>query len=89
MFTIIGSKKSQAERNKASDQQQQAADHLKYGDDINIVAHKKGLCKYLQAVPEEAAASEENARRCSNRTQQKSNPRRTRAIIGGDFHSQW
>jgi hypothetical protein len=38
-----GSKQNQAERNKASDEQEQAADDLEYGNDVKVMAQKKRL----------------------------------------------
>jgi hypothetical protein len=38
-----GSKQNQAERDKASDEQQQAADHLEYGNDVKVMAQEKRL----------------------------------------------
>jgi len=38
-----GSKQHQAERDKASDEQEQAANNLEYGDDVKVVAQEKRL----------------------------------------------
>jgi len=39
------SKQNQAERDKASDKQEQAADDLEYGDDVKVMAQEKRLAE--------------------------------------------
>jgi len=38
-----GSEQKQAERDEASDKQQQAAEDLEYGDNVKVMAQEKGL----------------------------------------------
>ena len=38
-----GSNQNQAERDKASDEQEQAADDLEYGNDVKVMAQEKRL----------------------------------------------
>jgi len=40
-----GSKQNQAERDKASNEQEQAADDLEYGNDMKVMAYKERLRK--------------------------------------------
>ena len=39
------SKQKQAERDKATDKQEQAADDLEYGDDVKVMAQEQRFCE--------------------------------------------
>jgi hypothetical protein len=81
-----GSEQKQAERDEASDEQEQAADDLEYGDNVKVVAQEKGLGEVANQSwrrwrhrneVEEDIRTEDN----------ENEPEKNASNDGGDFHS--
>jgi hypothetical protein len=81
-----GSKQKQAERDKASEQQEQAADDLEYGNDVKVVAQEKRLA--------EVSKQSRRGRRHRNKVQKdvrpehdKNESEKNTSNNGGNFHA--
>ena len=81
-----GSKQNQAERDKTSDKQEQAADDLEYGDDVKIMAQEKRLgevSKQSRRRRWHRNEMQEDVRTEDDENESEKNPRNNR----GNFHS--
>jgi len=81
-----GSKQHQAERDKASDKQEQAADDLEYGDDVKVMAQKERLGEVSGQRGwwrRHRNKMQEDVRTEDDENESEKNPRDD----GGDFHA--
>jgi hypothetical protein len=80
-----GSEQDQTERDETSDKQEQAANYLEYGDDVKIVANKKGLREVSQQARRRRwhwNEVQKDVRTEDNENESEKNSRDN----GGDFH---
>ena len=79
-----GSNQNQAERDKASDEQEQTADDLEYGNDVKVMAQEKRLGEVSSQRWRWRGIGMECKKMFEPNTT-KTSPRRTRAIIVAIF----
>ena len=79
-----GSKQNRAERDKASDDQEQTADDLEYGNDVKVMAQEKRLGEVSSQRWRRRGIGMKCKKRFEPNTT-KTSPRRTRAITVAIF----